>query len=219
MSRPFNLSDFSKIPIIGILRGTSLKEARFISENYERCGYYALEVTMNTPDVENIISKLSLEYPKLCIGVGTICNTSDLAKAIGAGAKFIVTPTLNPDVIKKCVELQVPVFPGAFTPTEIHKAWELGATAIKVFPAGQLGPAYIKSVLAPLDSLKLIPTGGVSIDNIKDYFNVGVFGVGMGSSLLHSEYISEENHEFFSNHLLAIMNEAFKALSKEDGFS
>ena len=207
MSQSFNASAFEKIPVVGILRGTSLEESHFIASTYQQQGFYTLEVTMNTPMVEEIISTLSEEYPELCIGAGTVCSVSDLDTAIAAGARFIVTPILNDAVIRACVEANIAVFPGAYTPTEIYQAWQLGATAVKVFPATQLGPSYLKNVLAPLNSLKLIPTGGVSLDNLKSYFRAGAYGVGMGSSLLQKQYISDKDSEGLGQHFLTIKEE------------
>jgi len=207
MSQSFNASAFEKIPVVGILRGTSLEESHFIASTYQQQGFYTLEVTMNTPMVEEIIITLSEEYPELCIGAGTVCSVSDLDKAIAAGARFIVTPILNDAVIRACVEANIAVFPGAYTPTEIYQAWQLGATAVKVFPATQLGPSYLKNVLAPLNSLKLIPTGGVSLDNLKSYFRAGAYGVGMGSSLLQKQYISDKDSEGLGQHFLTIKEE------------
>lgn len=207
MSQSFKASAFEKIPVVGILRGTSLEESHFIASTYQQQGFYTLEVTMNTPMVEEIIITLSEEYPELCIGAGTVCSVSDLDKAIAAGARFIVTPILNDAVIRACVEANIAVFPGAYTPTEIYQAWQLGATAVKVFPATQLGPSYLKNVLAPLNSLKLIPTGGVSLDNLKSYFRAGAYGVGMGSSLLQKQYISDKDSEGLGQHFLTIKEE------------
>jgi len=207
MSQSFKASAFEKIPVVGILRGTSVEESHFIASTYQQQGFYTLEVTMNTPMVEEIIITLSEEYPELCIGAGTVCSVSDLDKAIAAGARFIVTPILNNAVIRACVEANIAVFPGAYTPTEIYQAWQLGATAVKVFPATQLGPTYLKNVLAPLNSLKLIPTGGVSLDNLKSYFRAGAYGVGMGSSLLQKQYISDKDSEGLGQHFLTIKEE------------
>ena len=207
MSQSFKASAFEKIPVVGILRGTSVEESHFIASTYQQQGFYTLEVTMNTPMVEEIIITLSEEYPELCIGAGTVCSVSDLDKAIAAGARFIVTPILNDAVIRACVEANIAVFPGAYTPTEIYQAWQLGATAVKVFPATQLGPSYLKNVLAPLNSLKLIPTGGVSLDNMKSYFRAGAYGVGMGSSLLQKQYISDKDSEGLGQHFLTIKEE------------
>lgn len=159
---------------------------------------------MNTPDVENIIATLRQKYPQLNVGAGTVCSLLDLEKALNAGSQFIVTPIINEEVIKKAVAQNIPIFPGAFTPSEIYKAWSLGASAVKVFPATQLGTTYIKDVLAPLNEIKLLPTGGVSFDNIKSFFDVGAVGVGMGSSLLDKKLIEDKDFDGLEAHFIKI---------------
>jgi 2-dehydro-3-deoxyphosphogluconate aldolase/(4S)-4-hydroxy-2-oxoglutarate aldolase len=107
-------------------------------------------------------------------------------------------------VISTCVEKGVPIFPGGYTPTEIYQAWSLGASAVKVFPASQLGVKYIKDLSGPLPQIKLVPTGGVSIENIGSFFAAGVSGVGMGSSLLDKKLIAAEDYDGLQLHFQAI---------------
>jgi len=204
---PFSWKNYKKTPIVGIIRGLEIETIREIAEVYAQAGYFTLEITMNTKGVAKIIAELRSEFVHLNIGAGTVCNTDDLNKALAAGAQFIVTPIINEEVIKQCVQQNIPIFPGAYTPTEIYKAWSLGASAIKVFPATQLGPQYIKDVLAPLNEIKLLPTGGVTKDNIKSFFEAGVVGAGMGSSLLHKELIANKDFEGLKNHFVSIRNE------------
>src|SRR5205085_9064420 len=119
----------------------------------------------------------------ICIGAGTILNLKSLEKALDAGASFIVTPAINTEVIIKCVTHKIPIFPGAYSPTEILHAWELGATMVKVFPAETLGPGYIKAIKAPLPQVKLMPTGGVDLKTLAAYKKAGADGFGVGSPL------------------------------------
>ena len=119
----------------------------------------------------------------MCIGAGTVLNLELLEKALDAGASFIVTPIVNTDVIIKCVTHKIPVFPGAYSPTEVLQAWELGATMVKVFPAETLGPEYIKAIKAPLPLVKLMPTGGVDLKTLAAYRKAGADGFGVGSPL------------------------------------
>lgn len=160
----FSWSKFNQNPIVGILRGYTLEEVLKIAEVYEKSGFYTMEITMNTEGVTEIIAQLRQNFSELNIGAGTVCNLEDLDRALDAGAQFIVTPPIiSEDVITACVQKNIPIFPGAYSPpSEIYKAHSLGASAVKVFPATQLGPRYIKDVLAPLDNLKLLPTGGES---------------------------------------------------------
>jgi 2-dehydro-3-deoxyphosphogluconate aldolase/(4S)-4-hydroxy-2-oxoglutarate aldolase len=164
---------------------------------------------MNSPEVHKIISALSYRNSDLNIGAGTVCTMDELKLALDAGASFIVSPIINEQVIGFCVSQNIPIFPGAFTPSEIYKASQLGATAVKIFPATALGPQYVKDILAPLNTLKLLPTGGVSIDNIKAYFKAGAYGVGMGGSLFDGNLIAEKDYEGLYKHFLAIKNLVF----------
>ena len=187
----FSWDLYHTAPIVGIIRGLSVDTIFKITEAYQNAGFHTLEVTMNTNAVTDIIKELRSEFPLLNIGAGTVCTSKDLENALEAGAQFIVTPVIVEEVIKEAVENKIPIFPGAFTPSEIYKAWSLGATAVKVFPATQLGVQYMKDVSAPLDEIKLVPTGGVSIENIKAFFEAGAFGVGMGNSLFKKDLVSD----------------------------
>lgn len=206
-NKKFSWESYNKAPIVGIIRGQSLEVTLEIAKVYLAAGFYTIEVTMNTPEVEKIISTLRIEFPELNVGAGTVCNLKDLEKAVKAGSQFIVTPIIDEEIIKSCVSKEIPIFPGAFTPSEIYKAWSLGASAVKVFPATQLGVAYIKDVLGPLDTIKLLPTGGISKENIKSFFDVGVVGVGMGSSLLDKHLIKNKDFEGLQNHFKSIKGE------------
>ena len=203
----FSWERYHTTPVVGIVRGLGIDTVRQIVEAYIAAKFYTIEITMNTPNVAEIIAALRLNYPDLNVGAGTVCNMADLDKAIAAGAQFIVTPIIDEEVIKKCVATQIPIFPGAYTPSEIYRAWSLGASAVKVFPATQLGPKYIKDVLAPLNQIKLMPTGGVSKENIKSFFEAGVVGAGMGSSLFDKQMIKSNDFEALQNHFTAIRNE------------
>ena len=204
----FSFDSFQKAPIVGIIRGLSEAIILQIAEAYQEAGLYTLEITMNTRGATSLIAQLHKEFPNLCIGAGTVCTMSDLENAIQAGSQFIVTPIINEAVIKKSVDLGIPIFPGAYTPSEIYKAWSLGATAVKVFPATQLGPRYIKDVLAPLNEIKLLPTGGVSEENIQSFFEAGAIGVGMGSSLLNKSLIKNKDFQGLQAHFKKIKNKS-----------
>lgn len=184
---------FKEMPVIGILRGLSFAEICTIIPEYIKAGLTTLEITLNSPDVALTILKLGEMYPNLNIGAGTVCDMNDLELALNAGASFIVTPILDEEVVRYCKESEIPIFPGAFTPLEIFKAARAGATAVKVFPATQLGPQYIKDILAPLNLVKLLPTGGVNLDNLEAFFEAGVSGVGMGSSLFPSDLMQKSD--------------------------
>lgn len=203
----FSWALYQQAPIVGIVRGMPIDTLRWIAQAYLEAGLYTLEVTMNTEGAAEIIALLRHDFPGLNIGAGTVCDMDDLHRALDAGAQFIVAPILNEAVIQYCVEQETPIFPGAFTPTEIYRAWTLGASAVKVFPANQFGLQYIKDVAAPLDKIKLLPTGGISRENIRAFFEAGVFGVGMGSSLFPKDLIKAGDLELFQSHLVSIKAE------------
>ena len=197
----FSWDLYKTMPIVGIIRGQSMQRVRWIAEICQQEGFNTLEVTLNTENAGQIIAAIRTEFPDMNVGAGTVCNMDDLNLALEAGAQFIVTPIIDEKVISTTVERGIPIFPGAYTPSEIYRAWQLGASAVKVFPASQLGTQYIKEVLAPLDQVKLLPTGGVSIQNIRSFFQVGAFGVGMGSALFNKEMVNTGDTEAFQEHL------------------
>ena len=187
----FSWEKFNTLPIVGILRNFPAAQTDTLAARYADAGLTCLEITMNTEGAADTIARLGDAFAgRLNIGAGTVCTKQDLDKALGAGAAFIVTPVLTGTVIKACVRRGIPVFPGAYTPTEIYQAWAMGADMVKVFPASGLGPAFIKEVLAPLDKLKLMPTGGVGLDNFEEYLRAGAAGLGIGSGLFPKDLVN-----------------------------
>ncbi|NLR93427.1 bifunctional 4-hydroxy-2-oxoglutarate aldolase/2-dehydro-3-deoxy-phosphogluconate aldolase [Flammeovirga agarivorans] len=203
-STSFSQEKFQQAPVVGILRGIDKETLDRIIPVYIRAGFSTIEITMNTDEATSLIRYLSQSYPDLNVGAGTVCSLEDLDNALKSGAQFIVTPIIDETIIKKCKKQKIPVFPGALTPSEIYRAWEAGATAVKVFPCSQFGIQYIKDVMAPLDQIKLLPTGGVTKDNITNFFKVGVEGVGMGSSLFPKKLMNEGQEEALALHLKEI---------------
>ena len=192
---------FSQVPIVGIIRGLTLEEVIEILPAYKAAGLTTLEITMNTAGAEDIIKYAVNNYgAHLNIGAGTVCTKKELKKAVAAGACFIVTPVLQKKIIKSCVKRGIPVFPGAFSPTEIYKAWLLGASMVKVYPAKMLGAGFIKDVKAPLQQIKLLPTGGVDLDNLIEFKKAGADGFGIGSQLFDKKSISERNWAGLQQH-------------------
>lgn len=197
----FSWETFLRMPVVGILRGISMEQIKEILPRYRDAGLGTVEITMNTPDAQEIISYASeLFAGSLNVGAGTVCSLSDLDAAVAAGARFVVTPITDEEVIKNCVEKKIPVFPGAFTPTEIYRAWQCGADMIKVFPASAQGPAYIREIKGPLDQIKLLPTGGVTIENCAQFLEAGASGLGIGGQLFHKEFISRRDWKSLSTH-------------------
>ncbi|WPP51696.1 bifunctional 4-hydroxy-2-oxoglutarate aldolase/2-dehydro-3-deoxy-phosphogluconate aldolase [Catalinimonas niigatensis] len=206
MSKPFSWEQFNDMPIVGILRKLPAHKLEKIVSLYQQCGLTTLEITMNTEGAAEMIQQLNDAYPNLNVGAGTVCNQKDLDVALRAGASFIVTPITDEKLIARCKESNVPVFPGAFTPSEIYKAWSAGAEVVKLFPAGLLGPKYIKDVLAPLDQIKLMPVGGVDLQNFTEFLQAGAVGLGLGSQLFLKEAIENEAWEQLESHFKAFVD-------------
>ena len=144
-------------------------------------GLRALEVTMTVPGAIELIAQIAPTLPPgFLFGAGTVLDADTASRAIDAGARFIVSPVFRTAVIDACHRRDVPAMPGCFTPTEILDAWDAGADIVKVFPATTLGPGYLKDVRAPLPQVKLMPTGGVTIDNAGDWIRAGAVAVGVG---------------------------------------
>jgi len=194
MTNKFSFDLFNTMPVIGIMRNIPDEHLDEIARVYYRSGLTSLEITMNSANAELNIAVLAEIYGnQLNIGAGTVCSMNDLEKALKANAQFIVTPVIDEEVIKTCVAEKIPVFPGAYTPSEIYKAWSLGAPMIKLFPAGDLKPGYIKEILAPLSFVSLMPTGGITLDNFTQYFQQGAKGVGIGSHLFPKDIINRQD--------------------------
>jgi 2-dehydro-3-deoxyphosphogluconate aldolase/(4S)-4-hydroxy-2-oxoglutarate aldolase len=194
MTKKFSFDLFNKMPVIGIMRNIPDEHIEEIAGVYYRSGLTSLEITMNSTNAdENIFRLAELYGNELNIGAGTVCGMNDLEKALMANAQFIVTPIINEEVIKTCVAEKIPIFPGAYTPSEIYKAWSLGAPMIKLFPASDLKPGYIKEILAPLSFVSLMPTGGVNLANFTQYFQQGAKGVGLGSQLFPKDIINRQD--------------------------
>lgn len=190
----FSWDLFTRVPLIGIVRNMAAEDVIEMLPIYRNAGLTTLEITMNTAGAEDLIRyALKNESTGLNIGAGTVCTEQELERALAAGAQFIVTPIINETVIRRCVELKIPIFPGAFTPSEIYKAWSLGAAMVKVFPAASLGPSYVKEVKAPLNQVKLVPTGGIGLTNMTDFLKAGADGVGVGGQLFDAQLLMKKD--------------------------
>lgn len=199
----FSWELFNKAPLVGIIRNVSPEDVKRILPIYREAGLTTVEITMNTPGATDMIRyALENEHYGLNIGAGTVCTKDDLDAALEAGAQFIVTPILSKKVIKSCVKKGIPVFPGAYTPTEIFNAWSLGASMVKIYPATALGPGYIKDLKAPMNQLKLLPTGGVSLENMEAFLKAGANGLGIGGQLFDKKLIQDKNWDGLKAHFL-----------------
>jgi 2-dehydro-3-deoxyphosphogluconate aldolase/(4S)-4-hydroxy-2-oxoglutarate aldolase len=199
----FSWELFNKAPLVGIIRNVSPEDLKSILPIYREAGLTTVEITMNTPGATDMIRyAIENEHHGLNIGAGTVCTKEDLDLALEAGAQFIVTPVISKKVIKSCVKKGIPVFPGAFTPTEIYNAWSLGASMVKIYPATSLGPDYIKDLKAPMNQLKLLPTGGVGLENMAAFLKAGANGLGIGGQLFDKDLIKNKNWDGLKAHFL-----------------
>src|SRR6478736_10420902 len=174
--------------IIAIIRADSSDQLLHAAEALVAGGITAMEVTMTTPNALQVVGDVTARFGnKLLMGVGSVLDSETCRAAILAGAEFVVTPVTKPDVIRLANRYGKPIAAGAFTPTEALTAHESGADFIKLFPADQVGAPYIKNLLAPLPMLKLVPTGGVTPENIPDYLKAGAVAIGAGSTLVSKE--------------------------------
>jgi 2-dehydro-3-deoxyphosphogluconate aldolase/(4S)-4-hydroxy-2-oxoglutarate aldolase len=171
--------------VVAVIRAHSLDVLPEIAKALLEGGVPAIEVTMTTPKAIRGIEKLADEFgDRAVIGVGTVLDATTARDAIQAGAQFVVSPTFEPEIVATTLRYGKISIPGAFTPTEIMRAWSAGADVVKVFPSTGLGPNYFKDILAPLPQLRLTPTGGVDLKNVADWIRAGAVFVGAGSSLV-----------------------------------
>ena len=170
--------------MVGIVRADTPDAALAIAEACIEGGITALEVAFTTPDTLDVIRTLRQRHgADVMLGAGTVLDPETARLAILAGSQFIISPGVNVDTIAMCQRYQVLAMPGVMTPTEIITAMQAGADLIKIFPAETFGPSYIKALRAPLPQAPLMPTGGVSVENLADWFASGAMAVGIGSSL------------------------------------
>ena len=179
-----------KAGVVAVIRMKDPAKVQAVVDAIAAGGVHAIEVTMTVPGAVKLIEQLAPRMPSgFLFGAGTVLDAATAAQVIDAGAQFIVSPVYRTALITACHARGVPVTPGCFTPTEILDAWEAGADIVKVFPATALGPGYIKDVRAPLPQVKLMPTGGVTVDNAGEWIAAGAVAVGVGSALLDTKAI------------------------------
>jgi len=186
MKRLQVIQKLSECGLVAVIRATSKEEGIKIVEAVKKGGIKALEITMTVPGAVDIIKELSEIYKndeEVLIGAGTVLDPETARACILAGAKYIVSPNFNPDTVKLCNRYRIPVMPGIMTVKEAVEALELGVEIIKVFPGNAYGPSIISAFKGPLPQANFMPTGGVSLDNIKDWIKAGAVAVGTGGDL------------------------------------
>lgn len=185
MKREEILTRLSECGVVAVIRAPSAGVLVDIAKALLQGGVIGIEVTMSTPDAIGGIEKVAASLgDQVVVGVGTVLDAATCTAAINAGAQFVVSPVLIPEVIEATRMQEKVSVPGALSPTEILTAWSAGADVVKVFPATSMGPQYLRDLLAPLPFLRLTPTGGVSAKNAGDWIKAGAVMVGAGSTLV-----------------------------------
>ncbi|PSL04202.1 2-dehydro-3-deoxyphosphogluconate aldolase/(4S)-4-hydroxy-2-oxoglutarate aldolase [Haloactinopolyspora alba] len=171
--------------VMAILRARSAERFTDVSRALVDAGITCLEITLTVPGAIEAIGNLRAELPDdVDVGAGTVTDGVQARAVVEAGAGFVVSPSVEPDVLAVAAEAGVPSYPGAFTPTEVLTAWRAGASIVKLFPGSAVGPSYITSLAGPFPDIEIMPTGGVSLTNIGDWISAGASGVGLGGPLL-----------------------------------
>jgi len=175
-----------EVGLVPVVRAASADEAFAAVEAIRAGGIPILEITLTVPGAVQMINELTKRLgDEALIGAGTVLDAATARQCIDAGARFIVSPALDIPTIELCRRFEVPVFPGALTPTEVVTAWRAGANAVKVFPANAVGGAvYLKSLKAPLPQIELLPTGGVNLKTAAEFLAAGAFALGVGADLV-----------------------------------
>lgn len=187
--------------IVAIVRGMEPQYCVPLAKALYAGGIRLMEVTFDQTssnhyqDTTDAISAISKEVPEMIVGAGTVLSEEQVDLARDAGGTFIVTPTTKPSLIQYAVQMGLVTMPGAMTPTEVVSAYEAGADFVKVFPAGEIGPGYIKALKAPLKHIPLLAVGGVNEKNVADYRKAGVVGVGVGGNLVNRQWIINGEYE------------------------
>jgi len=198
--------------VIAVLRAKSSAELIDVSNALYAGGVTAIEVTMTTPGALDVIKVVSAELGgKVVVGVGSVLDPETARAAILAGADYVVAPTLNEAVVRITKRYGKVCIPGAFTPTEVLRAWDSGADAVKVFPTSSVGPQYIKDLKGPLPQIPLVPTGGVSVETCGDFIRAGAIAVGAGSALVSSQAVAADNWPAITDTAKRMVDEVWKA--------
>ncbi|NJM20215.1 MAG: bifunctional 4-hydroxy-2-oxoglutarate aldolase/2-dehydro-3-deoxy-phosphogluconate aldolase [Richelia sp. RM2_1_2] len=193
------LTLLKKHRVIAVIRANKTDLARQMALAVGFGGIKLIEVTWNTPGAADLVAELRREMPDCIIGAGTLLNLQQMQQAVQAGSQFLFTPHIDPEIISAAVSLNIPIIPGALTPTEIVTAWSLGATCVKVFPIQAVGGVeYIKSLQAPLKQIPLIPTGGVTLENAAEFISSGAIAIGLSSELFPKHLIISEDWDLIT---------------------
>ena len=169
--------------VVAVIRAASADAALGLARALVRGGVTGIEITFSTPGAADAIRRARRELPDALLGAGTVLTEAELVAACDAGTSFLVSPHFDPALVAAARARGVPFLPGALTPTEIVRAWQGGATCVKLFPGSAVGPGYLRAIRGPLPEIPIMPTGGVDLDNLRDWLSAGAVAVGMGGKL------------------------------------
>lgn len=193
---------------IAVIRAPEFDLGLFMARCVSAAGLKLIEITWNSDRPASLLSQLREELPDCIVGSGTIVSQDQLRESVSAGAQFIFSPHSDRALIHQANRLEIPIVPGALTPTEIVQAWQAGASSVKVFPINALGGAsYLRSLRAPLDGIPLIPTGGVSVENSAELLQSGAIAVGLSSELFVPKWVRDRNWNALSNHVSDLLSQ------------
>jgi 2-dehydro-3-deoxyphosphogluconate aldolase/(4S)-4-hydroxy-2-oxoglutarate aldolase len=186
--------------IIAVIRSEDLKMGRKMAQAVAAGGIKLIEITANSDRAWELIASLRTDLPNCSIGTGTVLTLEDVRKAIDCRAEYIFTPHVDRRLIQAAIAAQIPIVPGALSPTEIMTAWQSGATAVKVFPIQAVGGvSYLQVLQGPIGQIPLIPTGGVTVANARDFLNAGAVAVGLAGSLFPQDELIQEDWQSITN--------------------
>ena len=215
MERDEVLTRIIECGVVAVIRMKDSGRLLKVIEAVRGGGVKCIEITMTVPGAIEVIRSLSAAVPPdVLIGAGTVVDEATAEIVIDAGAKFVVGPVLNLDIVALCRKREVAVMPGCYTPTEIFSAWTAGADIVKVFPATSLGPKYFKDLRGPFPDIRLMPTGGVTIGNVGEWIKAGACAVGIGSDLLDKKAIEEERYEVLTERAARMVQNVRQARAK-----
>lgn len=199
--------------VVAVLRLSQATGLVDIARALAAGGVGAVEVTLTTPGAVDAIQRLAADstLAGCVVGAGTVLDRRAAQEVIKAGARFVVSPTLDQDVLGACRDHDVVCMPGGLTPTEILAAWRQGAPVVKLFPAGVVGPGYLRDLLAPLPFLRIVPSGGVSLDNAGEWIRAGATAVSLGASLVGTGPMRSGAHDALTARARALIEQVADA--------
>lgn len=196
MNKSQQLDRIFNTGIVAVIRAASGERLVDVAKALVAAGVDVLEVTFTVPSAVEVIRQVvDALGDEALVGAGTVLDTETARAAMLAGAEFIVSPCVNHDVIRLCRRYDKLVMPGAFTPTEVLSAWEVGADIVKIFPSDTVGPKYLKALRSPFPHIRLMPTGGVDVDNAGEFIRAGACAVGVGGSLVKKSAVESGDME------------------------